>query len=155
LSSDELRRTMGRFCSGVTIIAALVDGKPVGMTCQAFLSLSLDPPLVAFAPSRASTTYPRIRTSDFASISILAHTQSALALRFADTTADKWSETAWTPGITGSPLIDGAVASLECAIEVEHEAGDHHLVIARVLSLIEGDDAHPLLFYRSRFPRLS
>jgi 3-hydroxy-9,10-secoandrosta-1,3,5(10)-triene-9,17-dione monooxygenase reductase component len=155
VEASDFRRVLGRFCSGVTIVTAVEDGHPVGMTCQSFFSVSLDPPLIAFSPARTSTTYPRIRRAGAAAINILSRTQSQLALTFADRSADKWSTTDWTPGTTGSPLIAGAVAAIECKIATEHEAGDHFIVVAQVLKLVEHHQDLPLVFYQSRFSELA
>jgi 3-hydroxy-9,10-secoandrosta-1,3,5(10)-triene-9,17-dione monooxygenase reductase component len=152
--SDDFRRVLGSFCSGVTVITAASDGL-VGMTCQSFFSLSLDPPLIAFSPSRASTSYPKIREARQFAVNILAADQAGLARQFARSGTDKWKGIDWTPGPASCPLLRGAVASIVCDLDAEHEAGDHYLVVGRVRHLIHNHHRRPLLFFNSRFTALA
>jgi flavin reductase (DIM6/NTAB) family NADH-FMN oxidoreductase RutF len=150
-----LRRVAGSFCSGVTVVAACGPGGPIGMTCQSFFSLSLDPPLIAFSPSKTSTTYPAIRTAGRFAVNILSAGQQWLAVQFACPGPDKWRGVHWSVGLGGSPVIRAALAVIECRIEAEHDAGDHHLVVGRVLRMQHDERRSPLVFYRSRFAGLS
>lgn len=143
---------LGGFASGVTVIAALNDDVPVGMTCQSFSSVSLDPPLVLFVPSSTSRTWPLIRSVGCFGVSILADGQQTLANRFAAPATDKFAGVDWTPsGRTGSPLIAGAVAWLDCVVEAVHPGGDHDIVVGRVVDLVVGPAEQPLVFYRGSY----
>ncbi|MET7420045.1 flavin reductase family protein [Dactylosporangium sp. NPDC005555] len=144
------RRVLGHFCTGVVIVTAHDDG-PIGMTCQTFSSLSLDPPLVMFCPARSSTTWPRIRATGGFAVNILAEGQRALSRGFAVSGADKFAGVAWAPGRTGAPVIDGSMAHLECEIVAVHPGGDHDIVIGRPLAAGENPGLSPLLFFRSRY----
>lgn len=153
-SPAEFRRVLGHFCSGLTIVAGALDGAPYGFTCQSFFSLSLDPPLVAFAPSRISRSYPSIRRSGAFCINILADDQGELCRRFASSTTDKWSGVDWRPGATGSPIVDGVLAWIDCRLEVEHDGGDHYLTVGRVAAMA-ARDGQPLTYFKGGFARLS
>lgn len=152
----QMRQVMGSFASGVVIVTAVDDGVPVGFTCQSFTSLSLDPPLVSFAPAKSSRTWPKIREIGTFAINILSDHHGELSGRFARSGTDKYAGIEWTPApSTGAPLFDGVSAWVECSLFQEHDAGDHTIVVAHVIDL--GDDAHrdPLLFHRGRYAGLS
>lgn len=150
LAPAELRRVMGHFASGVVIVSGADRFGPVGLTCQSFFSLSLDPPLVALAPSQASASWPRIAATGSFAVSILSSAQENLCRSFAVSGADKFAGVPWRTIHTGSPIIEGALAWADCRIEAVHEAGDHYLVTARVLHAAHAD-GHPLLFYRGTY----
>ena len=144
LDERHFRTVLGHFCSGITVLTALVDGAPVGMTCQSFFSVSINPPLVTFCVGRGSTTYPVLRTADGLVVNVLHDTQQHLSNAFARSGTDKWAGVAWTPGdTTGHPVLDGALATLECTVESETDAGDHILVVARVHQLRARPDGNP------------
>lgn len=148
------RQVLGRFCTGVTVITAVADGEPVGFTAQSFTSVSLDPPLVAVCPARTSNSWPRIRSTGVLCASVLAEDQEALGRVFATRGADKFLGVGWTPSrATGSPILDGALAWVDCRIEAEHDGGDHLVVLGRVVDLGVGTGGRPLLFYRGGYGR--
>lgn len=149
----DFRHVMGHFPSGVTIVTAIVDGVPCGMTCQSFFSLSLDPPLIAFSPAKTSRSYAEIRRGSAFCINILSDTQQHVCSAFARSGADKFAGVAWTGGTTGSPILDEVVAWIDCTVEAEHDAGDHWLVIGRVRGLA-AQDRPPLLYHRGGFHTL-
>ena len=149
----QLRTVLGHFCSGVTIVTAKLDDELLGMTCQSFFSLSLSPPLVVFSPSRTSTSYPRIRQAGVFCINVLAEGQEAICRSFGQSGSDKWRGVSWRPASTGSPIIDGVQAWIDCRFEAEHPGGDHCLTVGRVVGLQEYD-RRPLLFYRGGFSAL-
>lgn len=148
------RQVLGHFCTGVTVITAVVDGEPVGFTAQSFTSVSLDPPLVAVCPARTSNSWPRIRSTGVFCANVLADDQEALGRVFATRGADKFHGVGWAPSrATGSPVLDGALAWVDCRIEAEHDGGDHLVVLGRVVNLGVGDAGRPLLFYRGGYGR--
>jgi 3-hydroxy-9,10-secoandrosta-1,3,5(10)-triene-9,17-dione monooxygenase reductase component len=151
----DFRGVLGHFCSGVTIVAAQHDGRPVGFTCQSFFSVSIDPPLVAISVAKTSTTYPLIRSVGTMVINVLASDQQSISLAFSRSGTDKWAGVSWLPGrVSRDPIIDGAVASLECSVDSESDAGDHIVVLARVHHLCADSDRRPLLFYQGAYHRL-
>ncbi|MFC3999293.1 flavin reductase family protein [Nocardiopsis sediminis] len=149
------RDVLGRFCSGITAVTADVDGRPVGLTCQSFMSMSLEPPLVAFAPAITSTSYPSIRETGRFAASVLAESQVQVALSFARSGGDKFADVPWHRGVTGAPLLDGAVAHIECELADEYRVGDHLLVVGKVVALSGHPDAAPLLYFQGSFAALS
>jgi len=151
LDIGRFRQIMGRFASGVTVITAHHNGVNVGMTCQSFFSLSLDPLLVAFSPSRASSTYPTIRAAGHFAVNILAEHQRELCASFSAPGIDRWAGVDWSPGETGSPVLHDVVATIECEIEAEHEAGDHYIVVGRVLGMTESPAHRPLLYFQGNY----
>ena len=149
-----LREVMGHFCTGVTIITAVDGDEPVGFTAQSFQSLSLDPPLILFAPQRTSSTWPRLQSARRFCVNILGDDQEALCRAFASSGGDKYRGVGWKPGgATGAPVLDGAIAWIEAVIEQEHEGGDHVIVVGRVLDMGVEHEGRPLLFYRGGFGR--
>ncbi|MFI6867451.1 flavin reductase family protein [Nocardia sp. NPDC050406] len=155
IDAAAFKAVLGRFCSGVTVITALDDGEPVGFACQSFASLSLEPPLVSFFPARTSTTWPRIRRAGRFCVNILADHQDELCRQLGRPGADKFAGVDWTPSDNGSPLLTGALATIDCELHDEVDGGDHTIVIARVTGLNEHSEATPLLFYRAGFGRLA
>lgn len=154
-SEREFRDVLSHYCSGLTILAAVVDGCPVGLTCQSFFSVSLRPPLVAVCVGKASTSFPAIHGIGSLSINILSADQRNLSDSFAKSGADKWAGVTWRPGaIHGHPIIEGVVASLECDIVSETAAGDHVLVLAYVRHLHADVSRYPLLYFRGTYRKI-
>ena len=151
--SAHFRAVMGHFTTGITIITAMEGDDPVGLTCQSFMSLSLDPPLVGFSPAKSSTSWPRIRQAGVFCVNVLTETQEDTCRVFATTGADKFRGVGWRPGESGSPILDDALAWIDCRIEQEHDAGDHVIVVGRVLALDVSRTGRPLLFYRGGYGR--
>jgi 3-hydroxy-9,10-secoandrosta-1,3,5(10)-triene-9,17-dione monooxygenase reductase component len=146
---------MSRFTTGVTIVSGLEEGRPVGFTCQSFVSLSIDPPFVAVAPARTSTSWPRIAQTGAFCVNVLGDHQEDVCRGFAVSGGDKFDGVVWHPApATGAPVIEGSLAWVDCRVELVHDAGDHELIIGKVLDL-GTNDGSPLLFYRSEFATLS
>ncbi|MTD12569.1 flavin reductase [Nakamurella sp. YIM 132087] len=151
----QFRSVVGSFCSGVTVVTACLAGELIGMTCQSFFSLSLDPPLVAFSPSAASKSYPKIRQAGRFAVNILSANQEDLARQMARSGIDRWNDVEHRPGLSGAPVIRGVAAVIECDFQAEHPAGDHLLVVGRVRALSQESTADPLVFFRSAFGTLA
>jgi 3-hydroxy-9,10-secoandrosta-1,3,5(10)-triene-9,17-dione monooxygenase reductase component len=148
---DRFRQVLGHFCTGVTVITTAAAAGPAGFTCQSFAAVSLDPPLVLFCPSRASSTWRRIADAGHFCANVLADEQRELARVFASSGRDKFSGVGWSPAPSGAPLLDGAVAWVAADVDTVHEAGDHYVVIGRVTGLGALRAGPPLLFYRGRY----
>lgn len=133
------------------MVTAIDGGDPVGMTCQSFMSMSLDPPLVAFSPAKTSATYPRIRRSGRFVVNVLAANQASTASQFASQNMNRYAGIDWDTSQHGMPLIGGALAQIECVLDAEHEVGDHLLVVGRVLNLTSTPHPGPLLYFRRGF----
>lgn len=154
IDQQTFKEVMGSFATGVTIVTATEDDLPVGFTCQSFVSLSIDPPLVALAPARSSTSWPRIREAGSFCVNVLAEDQRDVCLAFARSGADKFAGLDWQNGPAGAPRLASCLAWVDCSLEVAHDAGDHELVVGRVVDLEVGQ-GRPLLFWRSGFVGLA
>ena len=152
-SARKFRDVLGRFCTGVTVVTSMSDGEPVGMTCQSFSSVSLDPPLVLFCPAKSSRAWPRMQRAGFFCVNLLSHDQLELSNSFAAKGVDKFSGVSWRPSATGAPLLDGVLGWVDCTIYAVHEAGDHYVVIGRVMDLDVEEAPYPLLFYKGEYAR--
>jgi flavin reductase (DIM6/NTAB) family NADH-FMN oxidoreductase RutF len=146
------REVLGHFATGITIVTATDEGEPVGFSCQSFAALSLDPPMVILAPAKSSTSWPRIARAGSFCVNILGEDQEAVCRAFAVSGGNKFDGVDWSPGVTGSPLIDGSLATVECTLGAIYEGGDHELVTGHVVDMEIGKGS-PLLFYRSGFGR--
>jgi flavin reductase (DIM6/NTAB) family NADH-FMN oxidoreductase RutF len=155
---DKLRRTMGTFATGVTVVTTGGDS-PHGMTANSFTSVSMDPPLVLVCVGRTAIMHRKLATGFFG-VSVLSAGQQAVGRHFADLSRpvgrEQFDGIDWTPGrVTGSPLIGGALARLECELWASYDGGDHTIFTGRLLSMDRTDTGEgALLFYRGRFGRL-
>ncbi len=157
-AARRFRDVLGTFASGITVITTMSGDEPVGMTCQSFSSVSLDPPLVLFVPARSSRAWPLIQRSGRFCVNILGADQQAISDQMATKGTDKFAGISWRPGAgTGSPVLDGALGHLDCTVQTVHEAGDHFVVIGRVQHLeVASDDVAsaaqaPLLYFRGSY----
>jgi 3-hydroxy-9,10-secoandrosta-1,3,5(10)-triene-9,17-dione monooxygenase reductase component len=151
VDAAQIRRVLGHFCSGVTIITAVLDGEPVGFTCQSFASLSLEPPMVIFAASRSSTTWPKIRQAGIFCVNVLSDEHSELSNAFARSGTDKFAGVQWRSSRQGTPVFDGVVAYVDCRVWAEYDGGDHTIVAASVLDHAADSTRRPLLFHRGNY----
>lgn len=154
-AARRFRDVLGCFASGITVVTSISGGEPVGMTCQSFSSVSLDPPLVLFVPARSSRAWPLIQRAGRFCVNILAADQADVSTRMATKDIDKFAGLPWRPSpVTGSPVLDGALAHLDCTIHAVHEGGDHYIVVGRVEHLEQADGAavtEPLLYFQGRY----
>lgn len=150
-AARKFRDVLGRYASGVTVVTTVQDRTPIGMTCQSFTSVSLDPPLVAFLPMKTSRAFAAIRSTRRFCVNFLADDQADLSNHFASRVEDKFAGVAWQPTDRGVPLLDGVVGWVDCSVHAVYEAGDHYLVIGRVDDLGEGANAQPLLFHQGQY----
>jgi len=151
-AARRFRDVLGRFASGVTVVTSTSGGQPVGMTCQSFSSVSLDPPLVLFVPAKTSRAWPLIQRSGTFCVNFLGVDQAEVSNTMASRGVDKFAEVKWRPTAeTGSPILDGVLGYVDCTIQAVHEAGDHFVVIGRVLDLEMTEAEEPLLFFRGQY----
>lgn len=159
IEPETFRRVMGHFVTGVTVVTALDGDRPSGITVNALSSVSLEPPLVVIALDRRRFLTPIVRASGRYGVNILSEDQQALSDCFAGAPVEPGREAfcgaAWRPGVTGVPLLDGAIATIECAVVESFSVGDHDLFIGRVEAL-QNETHHPmpLLYYRRRYLRI-
>jgi len=148
------RDVFGHFATGVTIVTAMDGDEPVGMAANSFTSLSLDPPLVLFCVAESSSTWPRMKGAGNFAVNILGEDHEALCRLFAQKGADRFGQTAWHCGVSGAPVLDEAIAYIDCEMEAEYPGGDHNIIVCRVLDLDMREGARPLLFYKGSYSKM-
>jgi len=155
IDPDTFRSVLGRFASGVTIVTARdAAGRDHGMTVSAFCSVSLAPPLVLVCVDRAASTHDLLVTTSHFAISILSAQQEALSRRFSGCEEHlRFDGVGYSRGTTGLPLLDDALAHIECRRVDQHVAGDHTIIIGEVESAIAYTE-RPLLYYRGGYAQL-
>ncbi|WP_028604369.1 flavin reductase [Ottowia thiooxydans] len=157
IDQKRFRQLLGCFPTGVAIISTSDhDGRPLGLTCNSFSSVSLEPPLVLFSLRNASSLLARFMEADAFAINILSQSQDQLSGRFASSKiADKFEGVSWRAGPLGTPLIDGCLASFECQVHARHEAGDHTIFIGEVKHMGADSADHALVFYKGAYMMLA
>ena len=148
---EQMRRVMGQFASGVTVVTGTHGEEPVGFACQSFASVSLEPPLVLFCAGHGGTSWPRIRSGGRFTVNVLGEDQQDLCARFGSRTGRRFEDLAWTPSRWGTPSLPGVLARVHCAIDAVHRAGDHDVVIGAVDELEWVGDGDPMVFFRGAF----
>jgi flavin reductase (DIM6/NTAB) family NADH-FMN oxidoreductase RutF len=151
IDRNELRRVMGHFATGVTIITTKSkDGVPAGLTANSFTSVSLDPPLVLVAVDKKAESWPYFEESKVFTVNVLNDDQETLSRKFAVSGGDKFQGVAYHTGANGVPILDGALAYLECKLYATYDGGDHTLHLG-VIEQAETREAKPLIFYRGGY----
>lgn len=153
---EELRRIWGLFPTGVTLVSAVgSDGRVYSMTANSVTSVSLEPPLVLVCVGHERTIHDLIAEGGKFSVSFLTSDQGDLALHFAISTNDRSEDSPveYRTSASGVPLPQDCLASLECQLEMSHQAGDHTIFLGRVLELNRGE-GRPLVFYRGGFTKV-
>jgi flavin reductase (DIM6/NTAB) family NADH-FMN oxidoreductase RutF len=152
MDDRQFRTAMGKFATGVTVIATDVDGDVHGMTANAFMSVSLDPKLVVISIGKKARILEKIKQSQTFSVNILAADQQELSMIFAGQL--KEHREVEFDRLDGKPVLNGAVAQIACEVSTVHVEGDHTLFIGRVTD-IHLEDAEPLIFYSGKYRTLA
>lgn len=150
----QLRNVLGHFATGLTIITATTPQGPAGFTCQSFASLSLDPALVTFSPARTSSTWPLLRAAGSFTVNILPAEHEHLSGQFARSGSEKFAGIGYTYSPLGNPVLDQALAWVDCEFHQEYDGGDHTIVVGAVHALAARAEAEPLLFYKGAYARV-
>lgn len=154
----EFRDALGKFATGVAIVTAKsTDGTDIGMTVNSLNSVSLDPPLILFSVARSAGSFDHWQRASQFGVSILSESQGEIALRFARPAVEKWRDVRAHPARdVRAQLISDAIAHLECKCHAHHDAGDHLIIVGRVVNLQSHSCAASagLLFYEGRFRQL-
>lgn len=154
IEPQELRRVMGHFATGVTVITTKdAEGNPQGLTANAFMSLSLNPPLVIISVDKGATCYSCFELQNGFTVNFLSEDQEEISRRFATKGADKFAGLQWHAGSNGAAMIDGALGYVECNITQCHDGGDHTIVVGEVVN-VAADGDRPLLFFKGKYQRL-
>ena len=153
VSEMEFKSVMGRFPTGVTVVTTCDGDRPAGLTVNAFASISLNPPLVMVSIDRRSHLHDLVQRAGFFAANILAADQQELSRRFAGQTSDRndrFHQTPYHVGATGAPILDGAIAHVECRVYAVYPAGDHTIFLGQVEAL-GASAGEPLVYYRARY----
>jgi len=154
IEKNELRRVMGHFATGVTVITTFRNsGEMHGLTANAFTSVSLVPPLLLVCVDKKAESYPCFDETKAFTVNILAHDQEALSRKFAVSGGDKFQGVAYHTGANGAPILDGALAYVECKVVQEFDGGDHTIYLGEI-DQAEAREGKPLMFFRGGYREL-
>jgi flavin reductase (DIM6/NTAB) family NADH-FMN oxidoreductase RutF len=152
IAADMFRNVLSHYPTGVSIVTGdVADIGPVGLVVGTFTSLSLEPAMVSFMPAKSSTSWPKIQSSGSFCVNVLGANQGDLCKQFSARGGKKFEGVDWRPAATGSPILDGAMAWVDCRIEQVFDSGDHQIVVGRVVDLRVESDELPMAFLRGSF----
>jgi len=152
IDSRHFRNVLGAWPTGVCVITSIdPDGLRHGLVVGSFTAISLDPPLVGFFPDKRSSTWPKIAANGRFCVNVLGAGQLDLCQRFAGRAEDKFAELTHGHSPSGQPLLDDAIAWIDCVIERVEDIGDHLLVVGAVEALDRREEGTPLLFFRGQY----
>jgi flavin reductase (DIM6/NTAB) family NADH-FMN oxidoreductase RutF len=155
IERNELRRVMGHFATGVTVITTISkQGAPFGLTANAFMSVSLEPPLLLISVDRKAESFPHFEESKVFTVNILRDDQESVSRRFAVSGGNKFEGVAYHVGGNGVPILEGTLAHVECRLYAAHDGGDHILYLGEIQEA-ETREGKPLLFYRGGYRAIS
>lgn len=151
VSNEEFRRTLGHFPSGVTVVTAKgADKQPRGLTVSAFSSLSLDPPLILICIDLRASIHDELKEGSQFAVNILSEGQEAVSRRFASKDPDRFNGVGYTEGANGAPLLDGALAHIECRVVNAYPGGDHTIFAGEVEATAVRENK-PLIYFRGGY----
>jgi len=151
IDSRDFRSALGMFATGVTVVTAMsTDGKPYGVTCNSFASVSLNPPLVLWSLGMFSQGLPIFQNASHFTINVLAASQAELASQFAKSVGDKFAGVVWAPGLGNAPVLADVVANFQCRAANRYYGGDHVIFLGAVEAYAYSR-REPLLFARGSF----
>lgn len=155
INSREFRNAMGRFATGVCVITANPEGyEPFGMTVNSFASLSLDPPLLLWNLQNDSECFPAFEVADKFTVNVLADDQLDLSNQYARKGAHELDREHYRMGRNGTPVLRGALVSLECDLWRRYEGGDHLILVGLVKEMENRPTGSPLVFYGGGYREL-
>ena len=151
----ELRRVMGHFATGVTVITTKdTQGVPYGLTANAFMSLSLAPPLALISIDKTAQCYGSFDASKVFTVNFLSDEQEDISRRFATKGVDKFAGLEWHEGSNGAAILDGVIGHVECQVRQSYDGGDHTLIVGEIVR-VEASGGRPLLFFQGKYQRLA
>lgn len=146
-----LRKALGAFATGVTVVTTIdAEGHPRGLTANSFTSVSLDPPLVLICIGNHAASFETFASTKRFAISILAEDQQGISALFSSKTYNKFDQVSWRVEETGAPVLDGALAWLDCTVHESVHAGDHLVLIGRILRF-DSAGGRPLGFFAGQY----
>jgi flavin reductase (DIM6/NTAB) family NADH-FMN oxidoreductase RutF len=155
VSNEEFRAALGRFASSVTVVTSKgADGEVRGITVSAFSSLSLNPPLILVCIDNRSSLIEHLKEGQAFAVNILGEDQEFHSRRFASKEANRFEGIGYKEGITNAPMLDNALAVLECKVVNNYAGGDHTIVVGEVEATAINDQK-PLLYFRGGYTQLA
>lgn len=155
VSKDEFRNALSRFISGVTVVTTLgADNRPAGITVSAFSSVSLEPPLVLVCIDKRASVHDCLTEGRRFAVNILAENQQGHSRLFASKDEDRFEGAAYSWGVSGAPLLDGALACIECRVMHAYPGGDHTIIVGEVESTRIAEHK-PLAYFRGGYANLA
>jgi len=148
------RHVLGHWATGVSVVTACIDGACTGLTVNAFSSLSLDPPLVLICIDRKTGSHELLSAATSFAVNMLDERSEYLSRQFAGHMPDKFAGIAYHFGVTGAPVLDGALAVVECRIVDSLPGGDHTIFVGEVVAAVANDDRRPLLYFRGGYRQI-
>lgn len=156
IDQSVFRKVLGRFATGITVVTALDDDRsPIGLTVNAFTSLSLDPPLVLFCLDKRNASRSAFTKGKCFTLNMLGEEQQDVSVTFSSPVEDRFASVPIETLETGVPILTGCIANLECLVDAVHEGGDHLIIVGRVEKLFHAESGRPLLYYNGRYARIS
>jgi len=154
--SQQLRSALGRFSTGVTVVTSEPEGfAPFGMTINSFSALSLDPPLVLWSLQKNSGQAKAWDVASHFAVNVLSAQQQETSQQYARSQQQSLQPDSYEVGSKGIPVLRDCIASFECELDSRVDAGDHTIIIGRVLNIDESSSEEPLIFYRGSYRALS
>jgi flavin reductase (DIM6/NTAB) family NADH-FMN oxidoreductase RutF len=144
VTGADLRRAMGHWATGISVITTQSEGTLAGLVSNSFTSVSLAPPLVSWAVDKRSSSFDVWNTTDNFAVHILSESDRGLVQRFAAKGTDKFAGLAWEPGVLGSPIVAADVPRIECRLWQRVDAGDHVILIGEAVSVSDPESFRPL-----------
>ncbi len=156
VTADEFKQSLQRWASGVTVVTTQAEGEePQGMTVTSFASVSLSPPQILVCLNDSAETGDSIKKSGTFAVNILASDQESVSNNFAggNSMQERFSVTSWSQGVTGAPVLDDSLASLECRVIQKMRAGTHWVIVGEVKNVF-CRSGNPLLYYGAGYRKL-
>jgi flavin reductase (DIM6/NTAB) family NADH-FMN oxidoreductase RutF len=155
ITQEQFRAALGRFASGVTVVTTKdLRGELHGITVSAFCSVSLDPPMVLICIEKTAGSHPALEESAVFIVNILREGHAEISELFASLRPEKFDLVKWTAGIDGVPVLDDALATLECRVKFSYHGGDHSIFVGEV-EAVTASDGKPLTYFRGEYGRFS
>ena len=155
VEKNELRRVMGHFATGVSVITTCDEqARPFGLTANAVTSVSLVPPLILICVDKSADTYPYFDRSKVFCVNILSSEQETISRRFATSGIEKFEGIGYRKNELGCAVLDDAVGHIDCRIVQSHDAGDHTIYVGEV-EFADAEEVPPLVFFRGGYRKLA
>ena len=155
IDQTTFRKVLGNFATGITVVTGLTENEiPVGLTVNAFTSLSLSPPLVLFCLDKRTASIEAFDSEKCFALNMLNKDQQDLSVIFSTKVEDRFEKVEHTFWDTGVPILSGCLANLECKIDAVHDGGDHLIIVGLVGRLHQSDNGSPLLYFNGNYAQI-